>query len=604
MNSLRKAIIGLIPSKLVENKLLVLGTLVGLFIAYRLAGGIAATRKKKAMLDLARKKRVERDAILSKPLPPININPDLKKIILESPVTKLIELLNNKKITSEQILVSYYERARTIGRDLELICETRFEEALQEARECDKIRAKTENPAELPPLFGIPISLKEVFQTKGLDSTYGVIALMNKPAAEDSVVITLLKKNGAIPFVTTNIPQLLNTIESVNHIYGRSKNPWNPERSAGGSSGGEAGLIAARGSPIGLASDGGGSTRIPSLFCGLYGFKPTNGRVCNSGHIVVTKTVRAKLSLVKPCFGPIARTVDDVILMTKALIHPDLRIYEPERPYIPLRQELLDTKQNKLRIAYFINDELFPVSKAHLRAVNEAVAAFKKRGHDVFQVDQFPHFEKLVLTYAAIMSSDAGLKRVDEILKGEPLIKEMVMQKQFSSIPSWVKKPLAALLRRFGDVRASKFLGVSGEKTVPALFEIVDNMIATQNSVYDWWNKNKIDVILTPGLALPAFRHGDANNLVISASYTMIFNVLNMPAGTVPVTQVTKEEEDYTTCGSPKDRFYPLAVRTMQGAEGLPVGVQLAALPWDDEKCLAAMKELESEIGFHKLPPL
>ena len=102
---------------------------------------------------------------------------------------------------------------------------------------------------------------------------------MFQPQTEDSAVIEVLKKHGAIPFVKSNGPQMMMTIESVNHIWGRSKNPWNPERTVGGSSGGEAGLIASRCSPLGFGTDIGGSVRIPALYCGVYTIKPTAERL-------------------------------------------------------------------------------------------------------------------------------------------------------------------------------------------------------------------------------------------------------------------------------------------------------------------------------------
>ena len=161
---------------------------------------------------------------------------------------------------------------------------------------------------------------------------------------------------------------------------------------------------------------------------------------------------------------------------------------------------------------------------------------------------------------------------------------------------------VAKVLKLAGEARAASFLDNTGVKSVVQLFEKYYEMTEYQEKVYEWWRENRFDVMLSPGGALPAFKHGEALDLTISVCYTMIFNVLNMPTGTVPITLVRKEEESYTNCTQTRDIFWRYACRSMRGSEGLPVGVQISALPWEDEKSLAAMKELEAVVAFHKLP--
>jgi fatty acid amide hydrolase len=130
----------------------------------------------------------------------------------------------------------------------------------------------------LPELFGIPISLKDTIDIKGMASSIGSTARYDFKQPEDGAIVQVLKKSGMIPFVKSNVPQLAMTFESTNNLWGRATNPWDNTRAVGGSSGGEAALIAGRCSPLGIGSDIGGSVRIPSEFCGVYSFKPSSLR--------------------------------------------------------------------------------------------------------------------------------------------------------------------------------------------------------------------------------------------------------------------------------------------------------------------------------------
>ena len=579
----------------------VLSTTCAIFFGYVIGKNVNLNRKGAKLLEIAQKKRSDRDLKLKNQLINLDFSKESQDIILSSSVTELRKLLDSRKITSEQILLTYFERTRTIGRELDLICETRFDEALKEARKCDEIRASMSDLESLPALFGIPMSIKESILIEGLDSTYGVISKVNKPQKEDGAAVKHLKKNGAIPYVTTNIPQLLNTVESVNHIYGRAKNPWNRARTPGGTSGGEAGLIAAKGSPIGLASDGAGSIRIPSLFCGVYGFKPTNGRVCNSGIIIERSSALGKENTIPPTLGAIGRCVDDLILLTKAINHPDLRDLEPERPYLPLRDELLNSNGKKLKIGYFVSDPLFPVSKADRRAINEAVEALRSRGHEVVEIERFPNFEELTLTTFGIFTADGAWNDLENLLQGEKIISEMRMQLTYSSYSRKTRGVVAKLLKGMEEERLHLIAKSTGERKVSEYFEVLHNLHTFQRETYKWWVEKRFDAVICPGVGTPAFKHGFSSDLTASTSYSMVFNALNMPAGVVPITLVKKEEEDYAGCG-PEDSISKKTAENLKGSAGMPVGLQVVSLPWEDEKCLVAMKEIEAGIGFHKFP--
>ena len=208
-----------------------------------------------------------------------SLSPDFKKEIIKSDALSLVKLLNEGKLTSYELVLVFYERAITVGLELGALAEVNIHSALEQAKKCDEVRGnliKTD-PGKLdtlPPLFGVPMSIKSNIKVKGLSNNLGCVNFMDNIPKENGYILDLLiSKAGIIPFITSNIPQCLMVNESFNRLYGRCKNPWNQARTSGGSSGGEASLIASGCSPIGIGSDIGGSIRVPCLYTGIYGIK-------------------------------------------------------------------------------------------------------------------------------------------------------------------------------------------------------------------------------------------------------------------------------------------------------------------------------------------
>lgn len=262
-------------------------------------------------------------------------------------------------------------------------------------------------------LYGIPISIKENYEMRGFDCTYGCGALCNRPYHSDGYIVRLLRSEGAIPFVRSNIPQFSFAMECYNELYGRGLNPWNKSRTPGGSSGGEAGLIAARCSPIGLGSDMGGSIRGPAGFCGIVGFKPSGTRVSSKGHSIMSEAFNGIAQIIKNCPGPLCKSVDDVNLMMKCFLNEKFfkenRDKEPDihHFFVPWNEELTKSKQ-RMKIGYIKNDEFMPVTPSFIRAIEEACEILKKNGHELVEIN-IPFLNEIQGMYYQILSMEGDL---------------------------------------------------------------------------------------------------------------------------------------------------------------------------------------------------
>ena len=203
--------------------------------------------------------------------------------LLEKSAFELADLIRSKKVTPFEVVQTHVQKARIENPDLNAIVEDRYDLALDEAK------AKTEQltklaESEIPCLFGVPFTIKEMIALEGFKRTAGNIHRRNQRSSFNATVVQRIRNAGAIPLGTTNVPELGFWFESDNPVYGRTKNPFDLKRTAGGSSGGEGSIVGSGASPFGLGSDIGGSIRMPAFFCGVAGHKPSNRIVPNTGH--------------------------------------------------------------------------------------------------------------------------------------------------------------------------------------------------------------------------------------------------------------------------------------------------------------------------------
>ncbi|CAF0924195.1 unnamed protein product [Didymodactylos carnosus] len=515
--------------------------------------------------------------------------------------TQLLEGFKANSFTYSDVIHLFSLRALTIGIKTNAVTEEFYDDAIKKAKELDKEKdlAMYKSDDQLL-LLGVPISVKDQIHQQGADSSMGLTARNFRPSHQNGLVLELLIEQGAIPFVRTNTLQAMMLPETDNLTYGRTVNPWDFTRTCGGSSGGEGALLGARGSVLGIGTDVGGSIRIPAHFCGVYGFKPTPGRITDLGiGIPRLKDVIGEGNI-RATVGPLGHSTDDLVLVMKSFLKPKMWQKDKSLVKLPWRDETYRDRTEKLRIGYYTTDDWFTASPACVRAVLNAVDALRQLGHTVVEFKP-KNMSTAVRLYTSILAAD-GIKHFLEALEGEKLNNLYTNLFLASRIPTFLRPLLCTILTIIGESRAALIVKSVGARKAYDYIELIREMkLFADHWITDMENHN-IDLIISPANGLPAYHHTLSKDLFVSCSYTLIYNLLNFPAGVVPVTVVKDDEQRYSDDFN--DSYTKKAASVCQNSKGCPIGVQVAGFPWQDEKVLRIMKELEDKIQFKQLPKL
>jgi len=270
--------------------------------------------------------------------------------VLSLSATQQAKLIRDRKLSSVELIEAHLERIAAVNPLLNAATEVVANGALAEARQADR-------SAPRGPLHGVPFSVKDSLELAGTVCTAGTLGRRNAaPSTTDAALIAKLRSAGAIPIAKTNLPDLLFAFETDNLLFGRTNNPYDRTRTCGGSSGGEAALIAACGSPFGLGSDCAGSVRLPAAFCGIAGLKPTSGRLPREGHFPPAGGWIESLWQI----GPMARRVEDLRLLLAPLAPidvPGLKIaFHTDNGFIPATSEVASVIQAAARELSAVED--------------------------------------------------------------------------------------------------------------------------------------------------------------------------------------------------------------------------------------------------------
>ncbi|XP_075688165.1 vitamin D3 hydroxylase-associated protein-like [Rhinoderma darwinii] len=514
-------------------------------------------------------------------------NPEVDvRTILELTLVELTEKLKDGSLTPESVLYSYIEKALEVNDNLNCVtiflsdCQAQLE-GLREHR----VRG---------PLYGVPVSIKEHVGYQGHPSTCGLVQYLDVLEKEDSVIVRVLKKQGAIVFTKTNVPQSLFCYETSNPIYGLTLNPHNKAKAAAGSSGGEGALIGSGGSILGIGSDLAGSVRLPASFCGIAGFKPTPNRLSMCG---VRPCIDGMFS-VAFCIGPMARDVDSLVLTMKALWCDEMFHLDPSVPPIYFNEKTFSSV-TPLRIGYYQEDGFFQPNPSMRRVLLETKQLLEEAGHQLIPFNP-PRVDNMLAISFKLALGDGGRILADKFENNvvDPNLEDFLL---LLRMPSAVKRLLALILRPVYPRISRKINSACGARSVKDHWAHHIELEDYRTEFISEWRKLSLDVVLCPMLG-PAFNTGYAGRLLAALSYTLLYSLLNFPAGVVPVGSVTAEDEEELKHyrGYSNDPWDKLFKKAVEGGVGLPLSVQCAALPYQDELCLRLMKEIETLSSRHR----
>ncbi|KAM9324610.1 fatty-acid amide hydrolase 1 [Gastrophryne carolinensis] len=500
--------------------------------------------------------------------------------ILKLPLADLVQKLADGELTPEAVLHTYMTQALQVTGEVNCITDYLLD--------CEEQLSTLQAQSKKGPLYGVPISLKDNFNYKGHDSTLGLVRNLERPAEEDCVVVQVLKLQGAIPFLKTNVPQSMLNYDCSNPIFGQTLNPLNHKKTPGGSSGGEGALIAGRGSILGFGSDIGGSIRFPSAFCGLCGLKPTSNRLSKVGVASSNPGQKSVAAMI----GPIARDVDSLVIAMRALLCDDMFKLDPTVPPIPFNDKVY-SNTGPLRIGYYETDGSTMATPSMRRAVLQTRELLEQAGHQLVPFSP-PSMDAALYELALKGLLADGGSTFLENFKGDEVDPNLKTQVNTYAIPSWLKSLLSFIVWPVFPRLAKVLQNVRGLSSVKELWRQNIAVEAYRQELMACWREAGLDALVCPILG-PALSIGAPGKLTIAVSYTVLYNLVDFPVGVLPVTAVTKEDEEalkgYT--GHHKDFWDKLLKKAVSDGLGLPVAVQCVTLPWQEEKCLRLMKEVE-----------
>jgi len=471
---------------------------------------------------------------------------------------QLRKRLTTGDLSAVELLDYFLARVARFNPELNAIIELQEDEARAQAIACDKAQA-SQSAQSLPPFHGVPMTIKESFDVRGMHTTRGNPAFKDHIASTDALAVSRLRKAGANIFGKTNVPLDLADFQSYNAIYGTTNNPWDTERTPGGSSGGSAVAMAAGLSGIENGSDIGGSIRNPAHYCGVFGHKPTWGLLPPRGHAAPGVLAQSDLAVI----GPIARSAADLEALLLAEAGPDEIMASGYR--LDLSQPNF-TDLKHLRVAAMVNSALAPVSQVCQSRVEGVLDIIRHAGGQV-NYDARPDF-------------DLG--------EGHEVYQNLLWAVMASRSDDATYAQLAAEAAALApDDRSARAQNLRARFATYRDYSTANEVRTHQR----WaWHRffQEYDVMVTPIMATPAFQHD------------------HQPFGqrTVEVDGATRPYfEQLFWAGLAINSYLPATIvptGTLGG--GLPIGVQIIGPEFGDLKVLRVAKLLELE-GLTFVPP-
>ena len=474
----------------------------------------------------------------------------LSSELLTRPATELAALVRRGEVSAEEVVAAHVERITIVNPTINAVVANRFDAARTEARAVDAKRRARET---LPPFAGVPFTVKEMINLAGMPSTFGCTTRRHRRADRDATIVHRLRAAGAIPIASTNVPEWGMWYETNNLVYGRTNNPYNVKHTTGGSSGGEAAIVASGGAAFGVGSDIGGSLRLPAAFCGVFAHKPTGGLLPLTGHYpVYASGPDADIAKRNPwvVLGPLTRSARDLLPIIRICAGDDG--IDPNIEAVELGDEAVDWGG---RPVYVIEEPRIAWAGAAQPEMRSAVRD------------------------AARIFEDLGARMEEGPVE---LLREMV-ELWFAALQSLGDRPVTELLAVTGSISLTREFGALAlrrprftlpilcfalfEKLIPRSRARMIRMLARIEQIQrDFEHRIGDGILLLPPHPRPAPKHGRALLHPFAFAYTAAFNVLRVPATVAPVAST---------------------------ADGLPVGVQIVTKRGNDHLSIAAAAQIE-----------
>jgi fatty acid amide hydrolase 2 len=471
--------------------------------------------------------------------------------LLRLPVVELRARVRDGDVTPLELVDAHIQAILAWNPIVNAVVANRFEDARREARAQTEALAHAEAD-DLPPLFGVPCTVKECFGVEGMPWTSGSLLRSGMTAPRSATVVHRVVEAGAIPLGVTNMPEMAMWMETDNLLYGRTNNPWDPRRTAGGSSGGEGAIVAAGASPFGVGSDVGGSIRLPALFCGVFGQKSTGGLVPATGHVPSPSERASRFVSV----GPVCRSARDLAPILEVMARGADPVARAGLIGDPTR-----VRVDRLTVHVVRDDGRSEIAPALRAAQGRAAAALEARGARVVET-ALPELREAFDLWADSLQ-ETNEKRFEDWLGGErqvELLRQLALfalKRPRHTLPSLLFLAVERVSSRVNLVRG-------GYARAQAFKARLEELLGADG------------VILFPPFPRTAPPHGSLLRAPAGFLLSAIWNVLEVCSTAVPL--------------------------GFDG-EGLPTGVQVIGRPGNDATTIAVAMALEADLGGWQPPP-
>jgi fatty acid amide hydrolase len=487
--------------------------------------------------------------------------------------------LDTGKWTSLDIIQNLFKRIDQVNPIINGFTQVFKQEAFDLAKKRDQERSQDQIRG---PFHGLPITVKENIQIKGLPCTLGIKSLKLKISPRDADMVAWFQELGAIVIGRTNIPQALIPMDCTNPIYGTTLNPWHPEHVTGGSSGGEAAVIASQMSYLGIGTDLGGSVRFPAGFCGISALMPTLDALPNYGFAGAAPGQ----NVIRGQIGLMAKNISDIRWAMQLLHTNNQKTRCVHLPPLDFTHRFYPKK--KLRIGVIQDDGFIQPAPVMTRATQEVQNYLEKEGHEIIPVHP-TNTKKFLSIYLRAVSAD-GLNTLRKNSAGSPISSVLKDVWRYAKIPVWLKKLIASLIGPLGEKRVAEMMKYTQKSDVSSFWSLEMEKREFIKDELDWWQKHELDLLLTPASATPAPMRGLEKEMSLIFSYYGKYNLLGFPAGVVPVSKVLDKENYYP---HQKDIIDKKISKSLKYSTGLPLGVQVVGAPWSDYTVLKLLVQIQ-----------